>query len=618
MGWQEDKNKLFVNPYTFIPLIDECVRQNYSELKLKEKFTGYIECELETKTPIFIPNTTSDKALDFAAKGRGKSYDFYSYTDLNNGQSKKEPEPIIPGSEIRGVIRSMYEALTQSCLSSINEDESFHKRSSVPGEPAIFYKHSDGKWYLEKADRYRVNTGLPKSKCKKVNNFDDFEEGQEVYFSHKGTCVLEINADKMSGENVKKGYIHKTNKFNKKHEAIFSPQKERNIIEKFNNEEALKMIDSLKQVISVYDNNIKKDDNGQQKEPSIYAKMRLGENDKILIYYNKRNVNGQTIYYLTPASISQEVFITKLSDILLYQGNYAPCQKKDCICSACSLFGMVSRRDALSSRLRFTDAVLEQKRNDYTALYNKPSVLNELSSPKPSATEFYLERPNGAELWNYDYAGKWIKINKQNVLKTSEDYIPKVKGRKFYWHNQDWRKNVHPLGCQKLNKLNAMVRPLNGGIIFSFKIFFDGITEDELKNLTWTLNLGSNDNDLCHKIGMGKPLGLGSIKLRVKEIKERKVCLTGGKIKRDVLPLNNIINENEIPSMISTTAYDYVKKVSSFNQAPKNISYPVGKDGKNREKVFLWFVGNRGGVGTPKIKYSLPHISDENQSLPSF
>ena len=46
-------------------------------------------------------------------------------------------------------------------------------------------------------------------------------------------------------------------------------------------------------------------------------------------------------------------------------------------------------------------------------------------------------KPDSADLWNYDYAGRWgrnRKNNKANRDWTDIDFIPKIRGRKFYWH----------------------------------------------------------------------------------------------------------------------------------------------------------------------------------------
>ena len=64
---------------------------------------------------------------------------------------KIDGKPVIPGSEIRGVIRSAYEALSNSCL-SVNNNNILSARSSDVRTPGIIrYENRDNKWHLYKA-----------------------------------------------------------------------------------------------------------------------------------------------------------------------------------------------------------------------------------------------------------------------------------------------------------------------------------------------------------------------------------------------------------------------------------------------------------------------------------
>ena len=110
----EDKS-VFLNPYNFISFPQKKA-EAYTDT---DKHTGVIEYTITTKTPLFIPNSSSDKAFkESETVTDHKSYDFFSYTNLD---SKKLYEneyhlPVIPGSEMRGVVRNAYETLTDSCM----------------------------------------------------------------------------------------------------------------------------------------------------------------------------------------------------------------------------------------------------------------------------------------------------------------------------------------------------------------------------------------------------------------------------------------------------------------------------------------------------------------------
>lgn len=59
--------------------------------------------------------------------------------------------------------------------------------------------------------------------------------------------------------------------------------------------------------------------------------------------------------------------------------------------------------------------------------------------------------------------------------------------------------------------------------LFEFTVYYDGITKKQLDRLIWCINFGDNTKEgkMAHKIGHGKPLGLGSVKFLVTEHRER-------------------------------------------------------------------------------------------------
>ena len=95
------EKKEFVNPYNFIPFLGKCHRSEKKDGEL----TGVIEYSLLTKTPLYIRETNGYQK-DFETGHY--SYEFYSYGDN---------VPVVPSSSVRGMLRSVYEMLTDSCIS---------------------------------------------------------------------------------------------------------------------------------------------------------------------------------------------------------------------------------------------------------------------------------------------------------------------------------------------------------------------------------------------------------------------------------------------------------------------------------------------------------------------
>ena len=147
----------FVNPYNFIHF----PKQKATAYEDQDTHTGVIHYTLTTKTPLFIPNSSSETAFsESEASENGpkeklhKSYDFYSYTELESGKKYDNGEngdyhvPVIPGSEMRGTVRNVYETLTDSCMGLLNEEEYPVKRSMEKFNPGLIYRNPLGRLLL--------------------------------------------------------------------------------------------------------------------------------------------------------------------------------------------------------------------------------------------------------------------------------------------------------------------------------------------------------------------------------------------------------------------------------------------------------------------------------------
>lgn len=89
-----------------------------------------------------------------------------------------------------------------------------------------------------------------------------------------------------------------------------------------------------------------------------------------------------------------------------------------------------------------------------------------------------------------------------------------IRGYKLYWHKKcDWRKDKNDKN-QNVNVSKAFA-PLKPGHTFVGKVRFENLSAVELGALANVLSLG-DDGSSAYKLGMGKPIGMGSVYIKAK------------------------------------------------------------------------------------------------------
>lgn len=563
----------FVNPYNFIPLGKEKTTYQHPETK-EELFTGEISYSVLTKTPLFIPDTNNVKISkvfsEDGTEGEHKIYKFFSYGD---------GIPVIPGSEMRGMLRTNFEVLTNSCLSALDSDIQLSKRTSEVFKPGLL-KKENGKFFLCEAFsiQCRMNevqelketqkVGYELSKQKKDNNDD------------KKIRFIATKVTPQWKKSSKNGYLLKGENGGKKtsYHILYQKDKESKVLT-----EAI-TLDILDKVLEIYQKNNKyaykeytealekfKNSNSEEYFPVYYSKLKknIGHCDK-----------KEEQLFLSPACITREIYTNTLRKCA---DTYMPCETKEQSCPTCALFGMLGADgDGITSRLRFSDLICENK--DKVDVSN-PVILKELSSPKLNNMEFYLERPKNAVFWTYDYY-----IDKRgNVI----SYTPKLNGRKFYWHHHMKIQNYRSI---EKNNRNVTVYPVKENVIFQGKVFFRDISERELKQLIWLLNVGEyteiSKKKKGYKLGLAKPLGFGSIAINVDKVKIRKINLEENKVKivyEDYQKVGYTYQEVCFDKFVEM----FFSKASSFEAVgEKQVCYPFVNKDEKKEQGYQWFVDN--------------------------
>ncbi len=159
------------------------------------------------------------------------------------------------------------------------------------------------------------------------------------------------------------------------------------------------------------------------------------------------------------------------------------------------------QQQAIKGRVFFEDCVVTEP-GQWLAPEMVPQILG---SPKVTAYQQYLTQNGKADA-------------RQHTTYIKGDTTT-IRGHKLYWHRWDESRKLDQVKnqnskvsrtqttlIQPVAETNAVGQPT----IFSGRIRFENLTDIELGALLSTLNL---PEECAHKIGMGKPLGLGSIRV---------------------------------------------------------------------------------------------------------
>lgn len=620
----------FVNPYTFVELRNG--KSSCSVSPDDKKLTGMINCSLITKTQISVPDIsdgTDEHGID--------RFPFF----------RVDGKAVIPGSGIRGVIRNVYEALTNSCMHINDKDDDFFSSRQNKQKSALLAYEED-EYVLYDAKRIRITLGLnpaDRDRAKRDKGFlkkkiedqekklSGFKVGSRIYYDNSrvmrdnktndGGSIRTDLVSSSGGDDSVYGYYMKADRMVTGREAkanlthnnpgIFVKQNRLCTLDK-------KAIELLRLNIGSYSPTTNKWISKQYSD--CFRSLKNG--GLLPVWYYKQ----EDRYYLAPSQMSRSYFFNKPRDMLRKMG-YSACTKKSEQCEACALFGMVSqdkKGDAIASRLRFGDAVCSSK-----DCFDKYYILPVLGNPRLSSFEYYLrDKDNSYEISHKSFYFP-IDPDQESTV---------ISGRKFYWHHKgkqitsDDEKSIKIAEDAKENKKDnfssksSCFELVKSGQTFGFNIYFDGITKGQLQKLLYALNFGENnaDSELCHKIGHGKPIGLGSVKIIANKVVIRE--FTDG---RYIYDRDNDVKESYFASadeLFNDKDIKQVLRVADMNAIPDSdlIMYPrILPNTKGRKKddddaAFKWFAANRDSLttkpGTIAFKRKLPHIMADDQRLP--
>jgi CRISPR-associated protein (TIGR03986 family) len=476
-------------PYNFIPLNESAV--NFASPPDMASYhnkrnTGHIDLRIETLTPLYIRGTSLDPNQKCSANP-----EFFS-----PGNSLK-----IPGSSLRGMVRELVEIAgfgkfqcDDRLLFFRNIGDSFYRDTMIdmsnncfPCAKAGILVKRGGRYYIRPSaallgtEHYRingqfngnaffisgVNGALPQFTFRRIffqpvapsNHLHTDPQGRTLQLRY--ALVAAVSTTPQQG--FAEGYLIVSGKFGiKKHMQW--------IINLPGAGGELEIPDS---VIQRYAEDVTRVDDADLTE------MLKSHNEVPCFYLTDANghINafGHTGLFRHPYQYS------------VHQHLDSELRAAETIDCAESIFGKLEH---WSGRVFFEDASLEPGQQNVLMESTSPKIL---SGPKPTTFQHYLVSANGRpQHWG---------------VKTA-----KLRGYKLYWHRNTQQQDEHDWKEEeiKTDSQHTIIRPVHPHKTFKGRIRFENLSDVELGALLFVINLPGTCR---HKLGMGKPLGLGSVEI---------------------------------------------------------------------------------------------------------
>lgn len=525
-------------PYNFVRLPEKVLQPPADEDSTLDQssFSGYsgsITLKLESSSPVYIRGMMTTEQY----RRLGKK-------DELSDQEKEELSPFfslnnqyrIPGSTMRGLFRSLFEIITYSKPLFVNEDHFIYRsvESNNHGEKyrnrlheqdpggrnrfqpkylAGYMRNVGGKWYIQQAKVIggatfaRVSHNLLSAK---INNWRRTDRQKpDVQLVHHQTVfvrngnleyrtvhgfieieyirVEDISTDKKESEGItQEGTLITSGPMNsKRSEAVIFPKDSTK-----KKEDWVKIPDDLLKSYEVpkFRNvNLARESGVKQDgHPVFYLLNDSGE----LVAFN--HCPMIRIPYLNSPKDLVEKDLGKSSEPDMAE----------------RVFGYVDRENyteaSRAGRLAFCDALIIPGVEQPVENNDAPIAPKILASPKPTNFTHYLSQ---------------TRPDDQNQLLDYDDNTS-IRGSKFYWARNESPeyKETNVNNLNKNYKQYTRIKPLKKGNEFSTQIKFDNLTLAEMGALLWIIKIG-RDEKYRLRVGMGKPYGLGAIKIKEMELK---------------------------------------------------------------------------------------------------
>lgn len=535
-------------PYNFVELPERIARVSPVPENLWERFpqalpplqdrfdgnrhSGWIDCCITTASPVYVRAALTAQQATEGKKAKDLSEFFYV----------QEPDqPVIPGSTLRGMFRALIEIVSYSKVSDVTDAKLIYRAvgdTTSHGEryrDRVMTDHKDKQytprvlgghiirrgsdWYIQPACEVNGTTfAVLKQPARETFYFDNLKKRLACLEHCHNAYRVYVKVGPYQFQDVRGGFISVRQALaydpspvpktgwvegtlalsgpmaSKRSEAvIFVPGPA---------SDALRLSDDQ---IADYREQISKE-----------QKKLLGDNGALN--------DGQPVFYTLNDDGTVEFFGHCRMLRLPYPKSprdFVPeeLRREAEIDLTEAIFGFTrqtpSRQvNAYAGRLSFSDARLLPDQQDIWLLPHRPITPRILGTPKPTSFQHYLvqTQPNRFQVGR-DRRGH-PKFETRLADYTDANTV--IRGHKLYWHKgavtlDDIELQQDPQGKAK-DKVMTAIRPVRVDVKFNFRIRFDNLSDVELGVLLWVLQIAADERYRL-SVGMGKPLGLGAVKI---------------------------------------------------------------------------------------------------------
>lgn len=536
-----------VAPYNFIPLPEKMVvaqpppdHDSYQPEPVA--YTGWIECQMETCSPTYIRGMLTEDASEDE-----QNPDFFSVQD---------GIPLIPGSSLRGMIRQLMEIVghgrmryvsptptfTYRAVAAQNDDPLRDPYREIVGAfarnvRAGFLQKRGDDWWIEPASLPSSLNLAEKGAFLKVkerdipakaipnllrfNSPDYRPQYHPVKFdveTRRGkqgpySAITRIGS-RQAGYQYEGVLICSGNMMESGQQGQRSPRK---------NHALILPKDSRTQAIKIDRRSIQDYRDGltpfQEEELIDWAGKGWGvlKDGAPVFYVPEGNVVryfGHSPNFRIPARLNLPGETRAANPRDFVPADLSENKQPDLVEA---IFGWVEDKsdpriglkDQRAGRVFFTDARFESANSDLW-YKDKPLTLHVLSGPKATTFQHYLVQDGQAGQNGHSPDNKVMLAHYGTPANETQ-----IRGYKLYWHKGD-KPDIEANATElKHPKQLTQAKPVQTGVHFRFKVHFENLRPEELGLLWWALALpGEPGKQYRHKVGMGKPLGMGAVDIK--------------------------------------------------------------------------------------------------------